>query len=210
MKKSEAFPSSYLGQDDIKNSGQESLRGTVVEHVQRNVPGDRGDEIKNIIVFREPYLKDWIINTTNWDIIEAGYGEDSDDWRGRPIELYVDPNIMFGKKRTGGVRARIPTTQQQAQAQPAPAQPTTQTPAIGKDSPLILMSKDEAIANCFDAGISRKSLGLHLTASGVDVAAPWDADICTPLVRQLVDATMRAKSQPTEQNTADLEKDLPF
>jgi hypothetical protein len=62
--------------------------------------------------------KPLILNSTNGQIIAAISGsEESDDWIGKKIVLYNDPNIFFGGKMTGGIRVRPPKQ----------ARPTTQT-----------------------------------------------------------------------------------
>lgn len=52
--------------------------------------------------------KAMVMKTTNLDEIESQWGLSTrtiaEDWGGREIGLYVDPSIMFGKKRVGGVR----------------------------------------------------------------------------------------------------------
>jgi hypothetical protein len=60
------------------------------------------------LLFSEDETKPMVCNNENWMTIEAMYGEDSDDWHGKRIELYNDPSVMFGKKRTGGIRVREP------------------------------------------------------------------------------------------------------
>ena len=82
------------------------------------VKGEEGDERKTIMVFEEE-TKPLILNNTNWTILEDLYGPESDDWLGKKIELYSDPNVMFGKKRTGGVRVRKPS----ANGHTGPARP---------------------------------------------------------------------------------------
>ncbi len=56
---------------------------------------------------------------TNWDSIEDLYGSDTDDWIGKPVVLYVDPDVRYGAKRTGGLRIKPP--------------PSTEDGAVGDD-----------------------------------------------------------------------------
>jgi hypothetical protein len=37
-------------------------------------------------------------------VLAAGWGVDASTWTGRRITLYFDPNVTFGKDRTGGTR----------------------------------------------------------------------------------------------------------
>jgi len=63
--------------------------------------------------------KPMVLNSTNGQIIAAITGsDDTDHWTGHKIVLYNDPNITFGGKLTGGIRARAPKNQP---AKPAPA-----------------------------------------------------------------------------------------
>ena len=50
--------------------------------------------------------KPLVCNGTNWDVIEALYGPESDDWIGKCITLWRDPSVKFKGKRTGGIRVR--------------------------------------------------------------------------------------------------------
>lgn len=105
MKRSEAFPSKYLSKEDV----DPARIGTINGLKRETLKSDDGDETKTVMYFREEALKPMILNNTNWMIAEEAYGEDSDAWVGKKIELYLDPNVMFGAKRVGGVRVRIPS-----------------------------------------------------------------------------------------------------
>ena len=55
--------------------------------------------------------KPLVLNSTNGQIIAAITGsEDSDDWIGKQIIVYQEPNIFFGGRRVGGIRVRAPKT----------------------------------------------------------------------------------------------------
>jgi hypothetical protein len=194
MKRGEAFKSKYLGKDDLAD-------GPVIVTIEDLHPvtlkdDDGHDESKTAMTFSD-FPKPWLVNFTNWMTCEDAYGEESDDWIGRKIEIFVDPTVMMKGKRTGGVRCRIPTTQQQA-AVPFDSEPATP-----------VMTYDDALANCFDVGITKEELVVHLKANG---QTGWNAG-CGPLARQLIDATLKAKKaaiQPTEDDTQDLVDDIPF
>ena len=107
MKRKDAFPSTYLGQQDI-GKGTELA---VIEDVRlEEIKSDHGMEDKPVMYFRGDSLKPMIVNNTNFQTIEGSYGDETDDWRGKEVELYVDPGIMFGQKRVGGVRVRVPSS----------------------------------------------------------------------------------------------------
>ncbi len=105
MKRSEAFPSKYLSKEDV----DPARLGTVANLKRETLKSDDGDETKTVLYFREDALKPMILNNTNWMVLEEAYGEDSDAWLNKKVELYLDPNVMFGAKRVGGVRVRVPS-----------------------------------------------------------------------------------------------------
>ena len=87
------------------------------------------EELRWCLFFKEQE-KPMVLNTTNAQIIAAVCGsENTDDWNGRKIVLYNDPNISFQGKLVGGIRARAPRIQSAALSKaapepvPAPARP---------------------------------------------------------------------------------------
>lgn len=81
--------------------------------------------------------KPMILNSTNGQIIAGFVGSDNtDDWVNRKIVLYADPNITFGGKLIGGIRARAPRTPQAAAKPAAPApKPAAPAPAPAQEWP---------------------------------------------------------------------------
>lgn len=107
MKRSQAFPSVFLAKDDLMN-GPRIV--TIKEVRMELVRGDGGEEEKPVMHF-EPNgtnTKPLILNNINWMTIEESYGDESDHWISKPLELFVDPAVMFGGRRVGGVRVRVP------------------------------------------------------------------------------------------------------
>ena len=105
MKANDVFPSKYISQKDLERPMVLTINTVVME----DLDGDHGVESKPIMYFREADSKALVVNKGNWTVCEEAYGEDSDGWVGKRIEIYADPNVMFGSKRVGGVRLRIPT-----------------------------------------------------------------------------------------------------
>lgn len=103
MKRSDAFPSRYISKEDVATP----IRATIDTVRFDTIKGDTADEDKPVIYFRDG-VKPMILNNTNWMTIEDAYGPESDNWTGKTIELYCDPGVMFGGKRVGGVRVRVP------------------------------------------------------------------------------------------------------
>jgi hypothetical protein len=65
-------------------------------------------EHKWCLEFRETD-KPLVLNMTNMQLCAKVFGsEDTDDWTGKPIVLYTDPNVSYGGKIVGGIRVRAP------------------------------------------------------------------------------------------------------
>ncbi len=93
--------------------------------------------------FADPNVKPLGLNVTNKRILVAAYGDESDNWRGQPVEIYVDPNVTNSRGEiVGGIRLRIPRTAAAIGAAPAPTptaaqasrpMPTLQAPRNGAE-----------------------------------------------------------------------------
>lgn len=177
MKRGDAFPTSYLSQDDLP--APPGTAHAVIEDVRtETMPGDDGE--KPVMYFQGDTLKALVMNQTNWQIIEASYGDESDNWRGKQIELYIDPNVMYAGKRTGGVRVRIPASPTVA-AQPG-------------------WTLEEALAHCDSAGISKDKLKAAITAAGGN---GWNPQRDTPIAEGLI-RDAQPSTEPMD------EADIPF
>ena len=108
MKRSDAFPSTYLSKEDITAPLVASIESVQKETIQ----SEHGEEERPVMRFREDG-KPLILNGTNWDVCEATFGEESDKWRGRTVEIYVDPRVKFKGKTVGGIRLRLPEVERQ-------------------------------------------------------------------------------------------------
>lgn len=191
MRRSQAFPSKYIGKDDVKNGVTTKIKDVDTAMVK----GDGGDECKTIMFFSDPAIKPLILNTINWMTLEDAYGEESDDWRGRPVELYVDPNVMFAGKRVGGVRVRIPNG--------------SVTESFGDpDKPVMTFS--QAIEACEAVGISKNELVLSLKGKGCE---GYNGERDTPHVLQIIENVKNRSASPVEQGATvppEKEDDIPF
>ena len=178
MKRSDAFPSSYLAKDDLPQPPG-TARGTIEDVRIETMPGDNKDE-KPVMYFKNGSLKPFVLNQTNWTIIEEVYGDDSDNWRGQTIELYVDPNIMFAGKRTGGVRVRV-----SGMMNPGPDTWTLQ----------------EALDRCGQAGVDKEQLKAACVEGGFK---GWNPAGCTPIAQRLIREASPSVHEPVR------EEDIPF
>ena len=101
---SEMLPSSYLKQTDFDENG---YIVTVDRIEQKNVAReDEAPEQKWIVFFKE-YEKAMVLNTTNINGLAKACGsDDTDEWGGKEVIVYVDPTVGYGGKITGGLRIR--------------------------------------------------------------------------------------------------------
>ena len=101
---SEMLPSSYLKQSDFDEAG---LIVTVSHVEQKNVAReDEPPENKWVAYFKE-YEKGMVLNTTNINgLAKACDSDDTDNWPGKEVVVYVDPNVGYGGKTTGGLRIK--------------------------------------------------------------------------------------------------------
>lgn len=137
MKRSQAYPSQYLSQEDVRRA---PVRGTIADvRIETIGRSDDADE-KPVIHFAEEGLKNFPLNQTNWDLIEKAYGDDSDGWNGKVIELYYDPGVKFGLQKVGGVRVRIPAAVTAVAAEPYPFE------QVLADAAKVGMTKDQVVA----------------------------------------------------------------
>ena len=112
------IPSSYLKQEDVA----EDTIVTVQKIGQKNIAkeGDPPDT-KWLVKFSE-FEKPMVLNTTNIQGLANACGsQDTDDWRGKEVIIYVDPNVSYGGKVTGGLRIRRNVTAAVARKSVAPS-----------------------------------------------------------------------------------------
>lgn len=111
MKMSEAFPSAYLKAADL-NGGEVRL---TIDHVETEILGDS----EKPVVYFTGKKKGLVLNKTNASAIVKHYGDDSDDWQGKPIILYPS-EVAFQGQMVDAIRVRMPT-QKPAAKKPAAA-----------------------------------------------------------------------------------------
>lgn len=69
---------------------------------------DAPEEMKWVLHIKESE-KPFVLNTTNRELVALAAGsKDTDDWEGKQIVIYHEPNISFGGKLVGGLRVRAP------------------------------------------------------------------------------------------------------
>lgn len=179
MKRSEAFPSNYFSKEDVLGHNLTLAIGDVR---METMPSD-GNEEKPVMHFQDRHYKPLILNNVNWQACEDAYGVDSIGWVGKLVELYHDPNVMFGKERKGGVRIRIPVGA--PALPPRPAAPPV--PAAN-----LLNTFAEAVAECELYRIDMNTLKEMLKGEG---RTGWNGPRDTPLVRSFIAHTVEQQQQ---------------
>lgn len=99
----EMIESKYLKQSDV----EEDTTVTVEKVGKANVaPKGEEAEFKWLVRFSE-LPKPMVLNSTNIKRLAKACGsDDSDDWIGKKVIVYVDPDVEFGGNVVGGLRIR--------------------------------------------------------------------------------------------------------
>ena len=108
MRISDAFPSNYLKAADLQGR-------MVTVTVAGSRMEDFGGEEKPCLLFQGKD-KGMVLNKTNASAIVSAYGDETDEWIGKPIELY-SARVMFQGSMVDGLRVRVPAP---PSPQPAP------------------------------------------------------------------------------------------
>lgn len=91
--RSEAFPSKFFRADDSDLPSRLTIAGASLESL------GQGTDAKNRLVlsFRQDDRR-FAVNATNWDTIAEEFGDDTDLWMGKTIELYRDKTTYKGER----------------------------------------------------------------------------------------------------------------
>lgn len=97
------YPSAFIDESDLPEDRTVEIESIAVESLQ--LPGASSKESKVVIRFKGA-TKGLVANKTNAVRISKMYGKETNDWVGKRITLYFDPNVKFGGAKVGGVRVR--------------------------------------------------------------------------------------------------------
>lgn len=97
------FPTGFIDESDLPNDVVVTIKAVGLEDLQ--LPGTSATEKKLVMSF-EGAKKKLVVNKTNAQRIAKLYGGQTEDWIGKQITLYFDPEVKFGKQVVGGVRVR--------------------------------------------------------------------------------------------------------
>jgi hypothetical protein len=90
-----------------KSLKAEDLKGHSVKVTIENYEVKKFDNGNKIVLKFTGKEKTLVVNKTNAKIIASAYGEDTDGWVGKAIEIYPD-KTMFGSDLVDCIRVRIP------------------------------------------------------------------------------------------------------
>lgn len=134
-----AFPSKYLKSSDIPNDRPVNV---IMDHVAiENVAGNDNPDDEKPVLYFQGKTKGMVLNKTNSQTISGAYGEETDDWGGKSVQL-TQAEVLFQGKMVPCLRIKIPragTTGQPngnrpaARAAPAPRQAVTSPVSEGSE-----------------------------------------------------------------------------
>jgi hypothetical protein len=106
-----AFSSNYLRAVDIK--GQD-VRVTIESFKIESI--GQGSEAKELPVLRfKGKAAGFVLNKTNANIIQVAFGDETDDWTGKQVELYVT-QVGYKGEMVDGIRCKVPQQPAQIEA----------------------------------------------------------------------------------------------
>ena len=102
MNLNEAFPSKYLAKEDLDQKND-----TIVTITHGGFEEVGSDRDRCPVIYFEEESKGLVVNKTNMGRMFAAHSVvDTDELAGKRIALYVDHEVSFGGKTTGGIRVR--------------------------------------------------------------------------------------------------------
>lgn len=113
MKATAMIPSKFLKKEDVDPPKLVTVKALRQTNVAMD---DQPEELKWTILFKE-LDKPMVLNSTNIQLLTKALGTDeTDEWVGKQVVVYNDPNVSFAGKITGGVRIRAPKKKPTAEA----------------------------------------------------------------------------------------------
>jgi hypothetical protein len=109
MKISETFRSRFLKSADLQGRTVEAI----IEQVTEEQVGEN-KEIKPVVYFRGKQ-RGVVLNSTNGLALQAVFGDETNDWAGKSVQIFTEP-VLFQGRKVDGLRLRPVTP-----AAPSPA-----------------------------------------------------------------------------------------
>lgn len=120
-KTSEMRESKFMKKEDVGAGALMTVEGCEPHNVAKE---GAPPENKWCLTFAE-MDKPLVLNSTNIQLCERIFGsDDTDEWIGKKLVLYTDPNVSYAGKIVGGIRVRAPKAAKAgAGSKPAPPPP---------------------------------------------------------------------------------------
>lgn len=136
MKVSTKGSSSFLQKEDVAEPVVATIDCVTLNETLRN---------PYVLHFApDDHLAPLPLNLVNRRVLVAAYGEEDENWFGKPVELYINPSVTNSQGAVvGGIRIRVPRCKLRAdgaiQLPPAVETPTPSRPAppVQKPEPLL-------------------------------------------------------------------------
>lgn len=113
MKTSDMIQSKYLKKEDFDTPAVLTIKDCSLEEV------GKGEE-RWVLFFKER-AKGVVLNVTKIRLLEKTYGQDTDEWIGKRVKLYHDPDVTFGTQIVGGIGMKVPKADEIKKPAPATA-----------------------------------------------------------------------------------------
>jgi len=116
MNASDLFPpSEFLKSEDVEANGGE-MQLTIKGIAFKDYEEDDGKKTRKGILSFSEMDKKMSLNVTNTRVLITMFGDKDIDvgWIGKPVVLYVDPNVPYGTKIVKGLRIRLVDEKQNA------------------------------------------------------------------------------------------------
>lgn len=179
MKMSTSSDSPYLAKENVPSPIDAIIAKVTFEQIKFR---DKVEE-KWVMHFSSPKLKPMLLNVGNRKTLKGLYGDDTDNYPGKPIGVWVNPNVEFEGEVVGGLRLRAPG---QAAASAAVAPPP------------VTWTFEQAIAECAKVKITRDQLIAALKDAG---RKGWQPSRDTMLAKDII---KRAQEDQPEQGFDDM------
>ncbi len=102
MKVNDLIDSKFLKQTDVPDPVAVTFQSLKKMNMARD---DEDPDYRWTAKFSE-FAKPMVLNVTNIKRCAKSLGDDTEDWMGKQMELYCDPDIEFGGNIVGGLRLR--------------------------------------------------------------------------------------------------------
>ena len=95
-KTSDMIQSKFLKKEDFTTPAVVTVKDCTLE--------DMGSGDSRWVLWLNERDKGLVLNVTKIRLMEAAFGQDTDDWRGQKVKLSLDPTVMYAGKVVGGIK----------------------------------------------------------------------------------------------------------